>query len=440
MSRRLWLAIVAAVVLVGLAVYSLGRERVARRRGDPVAEEHGGGAVLGHGGGGIVGAGADRDGSARVRGEVVDEDGLPLTEGAVTLRCLRGGQITALGSVALNEEGTFEAAGCRGQVCASLQHPSQRPRDAWVLRAGVDEHLETQSLPRLWGVVRDESGHAIEAARVIFGPGGAKDERDPLALIPLATRSTTTDADGRFVVAWIERPPCGPCEEARGGCQALPPFVDVLRATATAQGSASARVEWAIDESVGEDPDEPLVIVMPSAGDLLTGRLLDGDGRAYPRAYVLASPIDRPAELRRADVDRDGNFELDGLGEGIQQLRALQDGVELATARGEAGQDVTLRGELAATGVELEVRVVDGEGAPLVKARVDGGPFRQARTDVKGRVRASRVLPGSLRLLVRAGPDAVRETVTVPEADPEDPAHPHRVQVRFDPESGDAAQ
>lgn len=97
--------------------------------------------------------------------------------------------------------------------------------------------------------------------------------------------------------------------------------------------------------------------------------------------------------------------------QGGYRLRAIQDGVELATLEdASAGDDVRLRGERIAHGPDL---VIEVDGA-MADVHVDGGPFRDARTDMEGRVRADDVMPGhyALRLRPHGG-----QAVTVHELD-----------------------
>lgn len=429
MNTRTRLGLLATAILVGLAIWALRpRDRAASARTD--AGRGGDASGLGaRGGGGVRAAEVDVDASIMVRGEVVDADGQPVTEGALLLRCLQGDRVRVLGATRLDDDGAFEGPGCRGQVCASLQHAAETPADPWVLRPGTRTVLRTRSLSRLWGEVVTPSGDAVAAAWVTFVAAGPADERDPMALPPLSTRNTTTDAEGRFVVGWVERPPCGPCEEAMGSCSDLPPMIESLEAVATAPGHASGRVSF--DRETATSPDDPLRVTLEIAEDLLTGQLLGADEAAYPRAYVLARSLARPREQRRAEVDADGNFEVDGLGPGRYSLRALQDGVELATAEAEPGADVELVGSVDARGPALVVTVLDEDGRFAPGATVDGGPFRNTKTDMKGRVRVESALPGPLMLRVRVGPRTDRVQVEIPPREGDDPAHPHRVEVRL---------
>ncbi len=430
MSTRRWLGVGISLMLAATAVAWLlaGRRPASNRGAKPRAPATVEGRTAARGGGGVRAAAADRDASARVEGDVVDEDGVPLDGGALLLQCLQGDTVRALDTLSIDADGQFGGPGCRGRICVGLQHPFLVPEEAWVITPGSAVQLRARRLARLWGEVHDESANPVSAARVTFLAAGDRDERDPGALLPLMTPTTTTDEDGRFSVAWIERPPCGPCQEALG-CPELPPFVERVRAVATAAGHAAAVVEFEIEQPPGRDPDAPLRIVLGRAGDLLTGRLLDPDDQPYPRAFVLARSTARRAEQRRTEVDPDGNFELDGLGLGTYTLRALQDGVLLATAEAGAGEDVDLVGARRGSGPELQVWVRDGAGEAIAGARVDGGPFRGAKTDMKGQVRAGAALIGEMAILVRWGPRSVRAQTEVPAPIPGEPAHPHRVEV-----------
>jgi hypothetical protein len=259
-------------------------------------------------------------------------------------------------------------------------------------------------LPRLHGEVVDERGNPVPAATVYFVP---PPDSDPLAVLPLAIRSTTTDADGTFSAAWIERPPCGPCEHARSECESRTlPVYDQLLVVVRADGYMAGEIliDVPMPETrgqAGSTPDQPITVAIAPSEASTSGRLIDRAGRAYPRAYVLARSSERPYEQHRAEVV-DDLFELDGLGEGLYDLRAIQDGVELATRAGvRAGDEVELVGDPRADGPDV-VLVLHLDGRPARGLTVDGGAFRGAETDMQGEVRAAQVLPGSFRVRVRS--------------------------------------
>ncbi len=285
-----------------------------------------------------------------------------------------------------------------------------------MLEAHGAAELVARSLPRLHGEVLAQGRPLADAKVTFLPPAGAED--DPTALVPVATRNTSTDEDGLFSVAWIQRPPCGPCEEILDRCHDDLPLHASLRAVVTADGHASTTVEIDADAPGGRTMDAPLRIEVAAAADLMTGSVRDPDGVAFPRAYVLARSTERSHDQRRAEVV-DGNFEIDGLGDGEYRLRAIQDGVEIATAAGVAGDDVELRAERSAAGRGIVITVVGEDGRPIAGASATGGPFSDARTDMKGQVRAANALVGSFVLRVRAGARQARVDVEIPPGDAE---------------------
>ena len=400
------LAIVAVLVLRG--AFDRSREASAERDVAGASEAE-------RSGGGVSEREADLSAAAIVRGEIVDEDGQPIDAGSLTLRCLDGDEVLRIpgGIVSVGEDGTFEGPGCRQRICAELDHPWLLPTEPWMLAPGSESVLHTRPARRLYGrVVAGPDDAPVAAARVSFMPPEGED--DPIAEIPVRTRSTVADAEGAWNVAFIESPPCSPCVEASTGCPDPPALHDAMRVMVRADGWAAITLDLAADDRRGPSPDEPWVIRLPAALDLLTGTLLDAEGEAYARAYVLARSIDRPHEQRRADVDTStGIFEVDGLGEGRYGLRAIADGVELATGEAAAGDHVELRGAEIGAKAALVVEV-RRNGSAVSDAVVDGGPFRGDRTDMKGQVSADRVLVGTIALRVRApGLPAIRHEIAI---------------------------
>jgi hypothetical protein len=406
-GRLRWVLAVTVVGLFGAALVMLwsgGRAALHEAMEDTAL----GSFLVDHGPvGGVSSRPITVSGSGRVLMEVVDLDGSPLTEGTVVLSCLSGGEVHRIeeGAVRIDDEGRVEGPGCREQVCAELMHTSYVPAQPWVLRPGAVQTVVARPLPRLYGEVVDEHGQGVPAARVFFVP---PPDADPMALLPLMTRSTVTDADGAFSAAWIERPTCGPCEIARGECDGrfLPVYDEVIVAV---RSDGFAVTEQMVDVPgagpsrtvPGTGPDEPLTIRLSPSDGGLRGRLTDDAGQAYPRAYVLVRSSERPYEQFRADIV-DDVFEVEGLGQGLYDVRALQDGVELARLGGaRSGDDVELVGELPAAGPELVLQL-RSDGLPAEGVAVDGGPFRDVRTDMQGEVRARQALPGMFHVRVRA--------------------------------------
>ena len=371
------------------------------------------------GSGGSLGVGsrgeADRSGVGKVRGRIVDNDGMPVAEGMVILHCLPTGADQSFpieaGAVAVGSEGSFVGPGCRGLVCAEFRHTHLLPREPWVFEPNRDEQtVIARPLERITGTVVDPAGQPVAGARLMVRRGS---DDDPMALPPFTAPSTVSDAEGVFNFARVERPPCDPCGEASGRCEvgdvAEVPAYNALVLVARAPGFRS--VERAVELG---DEDWQVTLLPPA--EPLTGTLQDAEGRAYPRARVLARSRARGYEVHQAVV-RAGEFVLPELGDGAYDLRALQDGAELAHAEGEAGQHVALVGDRPAGGPSLVLEVRSSEGEPVPGALVDGGPFAGARSDADGVVRADDVAPGRYALVIRVpGSGTQRRELEVPAA------------------------
>lgn len=403
MKRRLVvaLAVVAAALAVWLAIGDDGgagkspaRKPTRRAAPTPAATAHGGAM-------GVARRGeVDRSGVGVVRGRIIDTDGMPVTEGRVILHCLAKEQSGPIegGALEVGPEGEFSGPGCRGIVCAEFRHTHLLPRDPWVLEPGqAPPTLVARPLERAVGSVVDREGQAVAGAQV-FVRRGADD--DPGALPPFTSRNAATDGEGFFGFARVERPPCDPCGEASGRCEPgdardVPTYASLVL-VARAPGFRST------EKTVSLDDDEPWQLVLLPPLSPLHGTLTDAEGRAYPRARVLARSQGRGYEIHQARAES-GQFSLAELGEGAYDLRAVQDGIELAASLGHAaGATVELVGQVPAHGHDVVLEVVrSGTDEPIAGAAVDGGPFAGARTDPSGVVRAEGVLPGTYALGIR---------------------------------------
>jgi hypothetical protein len=417
-SVRVRLAAVIAVLVLGAAValwWATGprgggsNDRGRTRAEIAAARERGGGVD-------------DRDedpARLRVLGRVVDDDGEPLEGGSLTLSCLRDDGVVATiegGALAIGEDGAFAGPGCAGTICAELHHPSAIAAAPWTLDVGRAAILRAPSLPRLWGVVEDVTGEPIADARVrILAPADAGD--DPAAL-PVVAPDTSTDVDGFWSLALLERPPCDPCREAQGACKDEALVVhDRVELQVRAAGHGAALVELDLTTPKGRVPEDPVRVRLGAPADPVAGTLRDPEGRAYPRAQVLARSTERRLEQHTAiPRTEDGAFAFAELGDGGYEVRALQDGTELVTwTPVEPGDRIALVGDRRANGPDVLVEITH-EGRPASDVRVDGGPFHDARTDMEGQVRAQRVLPGTTRLLLRRGARrAISRSIDVPD-------------------------
>jgi hypothetical protein len=247
---------------------------------------------------------------------------------------------------------------------------------------------------------------------------------------PVVATQTSSDADGEFSVARVERPPCDPCQAARQACPEQPlPVGDRVLVTARAPGWAPGSRVVELDAE-GTEADAPVDVALRPATAAITGTLVDAEGRALPRAFVLARSQSQPLEQHRAEAS-DGTFGFEGLAEGPYAVRAIQDGRELAAAP-DVAPGSTLALELAASLRDVEVELVDEEGRPWAGAEVDGGPFGRERANPGGRLRAERVAPGTYILRIRplgARGKALAHDLEVPDGEEPEISRPIRIVV-----------
>ncbi len=423
-QRWRWLGLGAAVLAVAAAMWVLSGPRSARTRGDGATGSHEAGTTqpgstaAGRSAAvGVVPREVTIAGEGVVQGQVVDDNGAAVTEGRLVLWCLSpDGQVARIrdGVLALDEQGHFAGPACRGRVCPRLRHPYLIPASAWSLRAGTEVTLEARALPRLWGRVVDPRGQPVAAAQIVIT---ATPDDDPTAVLPVVSARTSTDADGEFSVARIERPPCDPCQEAGPGCPDDElPVLDRVRVVARAPGWAPGQREVELWDTT--DADSPVEVTLAEPGAAITGSLVDANAQPLARAVVLARSELRPHEQHQTRAD-DGTFAFDTLGDGPYTVRAIQDGRELTRqAEVEPGSAVELR--LAQAQRDVVVTVVDSARAPVVDALVAGGPFAAVRTDTEGQVRAQRVVPGTyiLRITPRNGRAQAHDLAIAPGSQP----------------------
>lgn len=342
-----------------------------------------------------------------VGGSLIDEETGPLAEGRVDLFC---DDARSIARAPIDADGNFEGPACSGRTCARLVHATFEQPEPWVLEPGVRRQLAVVAAPTLAGTVVSTSGEPIPDAKFL------------LRLGPMRA-SARSDVDGAFTISLPRARPCDPCDgDARVGCRAPE--------EAPTDGSASLLV-WAPQFAPQEleltfERDEPLRVVLSPPAPPITGRVVGSDGTPIGlRFVVLATHREREAEQHAAEVSADGSFSFADLAHAEYRLRAIRDGHELAMLDSAApGDQVELRVAQTLQGRDLHIEVRDDLDRPTPAVRVDGGPFRGAKTDARGRVEAREVLPGSYTLSVRlAGCPVVRTTIDVDVESGLDPMH-----------------
>jgi hypothetical protein len=147
----------------------------------------------------------------------------------------------------------------------------------------------------------------------------------------------------------------------------------------------------------------------------VTGTLRDGEGRAYPRARVLARSRARTYEAHHAGVV-DGVFRLPELGDGAYDLRACRTGSSWRRRRGPAGEEVEMIGARPAAGPTVVVEVVaNRDGKPVVGAQRRRRSVHGRTHDEEGTVRAEDVAPGTYALVIRTRGGTQRRELEVAE-------------------------
>jgi hypothetical protein len=403
------IAIAAFVGLLALVLLSTWKwfESTPRAR-EPIAgnRSHGeGGRRDGHQGADTwpePGSPAAREGDERVvGGSLIDDESGPLADGRVDLWCDDG----RLGArMQVDADGNFVGPACSGRTCARLVHPAFEQPEAWELEPGVMRSLAVAPAPGIAGTVVGAADEPIADANLLLRRGPQR-------------AAARCDADGTFALALPRERPCDACDRERDeGCRAGDPQT---------AGSATLLV-WAPGHAPREIevsllPQAELRVVLSAPAPALEGRIVGPDGTPIGlRTMVLATNREREVEQHAAVVQADGSFSFADLADADYRIRAIRDGQVVAVLDCSApGDRVELRVERAMHGRDLHIEVRDDADHPTPGARIDGGPFRGAKTDGSGRVEVQEVLPGAYTLSVRApGCPVVRTSVKIdPEAD-----------------------
>jgi hypothetical protein len=408
-SALRWLAPIGVLAAIGVALCSRVPERSRERaesdeREPATTREH---TTTTH----SAARASPSSGSApaTIRAQIIDASTGPLSEGRVELRC--SDSATRL-SAAIDEDGHFEAPACsEDPTCVRLVHPSVEQPRAWELEPGATVELETEPAPQLLGTILSPDREPIPNAELLVQQGGG-------------TIAITSDAAGEFAIAFPRLRPCDRCDQNPGEphCRADPTTPPATaRVLASAPGFAPHEQELTL-----ADPSQELILTAPAPA--ITGRVLGPDGEPFDRTRVLATNRARAHEQHATEVDARGRFAFEQLAAAEYSLRAIRDERELATlALARPGDDIELRADTSARASALTVEIVDADGDPIAGARIDGGPWRAALSDARGRVEATAVLPGSYTVRVRATDCApVREAITL---EPSETAWLRRVQL-----------
>ena len=246
------------------------------------------------------------------------------------------------------------------------------------------------------GVVRHEDGTPVADATVAFIGRSRTEGSFPTG--PSNVQWHPVDHRGAFVIP------------AEGNSEGV-----VLARTAEISNLQSEHL------TIDDRPLEGVELLVKSPGRV-SGRVVDGEGRALPRAQVALTPrlqtgtsMFTHGEAANADSDADGRFRFENLAEGHYGVSASMEGrvpsgqewFSLGAGAEKTGVELTLE-----SGGEIHVRVVDPEGRPIEAANIHiytgtgglplnwGSGGTQARTGADGRYSYSPVGEGLLQVQV----------------------------------------
>ena len=215
---------------------------------------------------------------------------------------------------------------------------------------------------------------------------------------------STTDGAGAFRIGGL--PPAGYLLVARQG-----PLV----------GRARTRVALASAAAVDG------VEIRVSAGAVLTGTVRSQRGTPVAGAEIqiwAPDPAVAWIAARRGQSDPRGQYRLEGLVPGIQQVRAGSDGYGTQEAELNVSGEATTFDFVLPEASVVSALVLEASGAPARGAEVQastGGDQEQGLTGADGRFRFQRLEPGPLILVARrgdeigrAGPEPLAPGATLP--------------------------
>jgi protocatechuate 3,4-dioxygenase beta subunit len=288
---------------------------------------------------------------------------------------------------------------CQVQNIFKQGYSSTAKPQTVTIEEGTTQRLTAtlQEVPKVRGIVRDPDGAPVSGARVRIMPAGYQD--------------TTSDAEGRFEIAWDRRE--YPTERA------------VFCVLARHEARNLAAVADLAEGVTARD-------VKLESGIALTGRVVDPNGKGIGGARVnvmlymggWGSSLN-PGQTQT--TDRSGSFEIRGAparqrydlyasASGYGSARSETVNTDnAATDRFDTGVLTLAPANLSVSGlvVDLQDRLVPNASVG-VQSFGDGQPERvSAQTDAEGRFTLAGVCPGQLTLRVDAGQGSKRLSARV---------------------------
>ena len=312
-------------------------------------------------------------------GKVIDGNGAPVPDVAVAL--FASGSWGMSDPVRTGANGSFRIAqnddlkGGFAIATNGVDSVSERV----LAKPGVEMTLvlEKSGFVKVKGTVHDEAGKPIRKAVVRLShntlSSGFRPER---VFGTILQQPTQTDESGKFSfdAVWAG-------------------FQDYnMKASADGFGDA-----WAESLSFSAGTTGEVNLTLKSAGESLRGTVVDADGTPVSGAWVNCSGNGQPGGIRQVVTDDKGQFVLEPLSKGAIYLNA-------GKYDEKSSREVNARAQVPCEPVRLVLpvadgvvrgRVVDGDGTPVVGAKVSGNlKNRKTVSDKNGNFQITGLMSG----------------------------------------------
>ena len=331
-----------------------------------------------------------------VTGKVVDGNGVPVPDIAVALLGTGSWGMSPL--VRTDADGRFEVAqelDLRGgfvKASNGVDAVSKKVR----AEPGKETALVLQKagFTKIRVTVRDEEGNPIRKAKVrlsqeSLNPGFHADQLFG-TIIPELSR---TDKDGNFMFegVWV----------------GLKNYS--INASAEGFGDASSRGLNFSADTTGE-----VSLTLKSAGESLTGTVVDAEGEPVAGAWVNCDGDAQPGRFGQVFTDEEGRFVLEPLTRGTVYLKA-------GKYDADSSRDVSAKAQVPGDPVRLVLpladgavsgKVVDVDGSPVAGAEVSAwNRNRKTISDESGDFRISGLMAGWFKLEAKSKSGSQAETI-----------------------------
>lgn len=298
--------------------------------------------------------------AAAIRGLVLSPDGEPV--GRATVTCIDREEDAPWSQS--DGEGAFSLRSDADGCMAVARHGEFVESEPLQMKPGDGNDLRLREAGSIAGSVESEDGQPLPRFSVAVESYKPASDASPLAR---RKEETVRDGRGDFALTGLQAGSYVLTASAAG----YPPV-----STDTIELAAGERIRG--------------ISITLRRGALLSGRVVDGDGRPVPNARVSLDGFTTVSShrVRPAQTDPEGHFELDGVPPGPFSIRVSAEGFDARVIAGietrgrdQIEQDVTLsaaegdtKTEYTGIGAMLAER---SEGVAIMRV-IDGGPAEAA--------------------------------------------------------------